>query len=105
MTAMKASTRRFIRHYIEMVVVMMLGMFALGAPANAVIDTSGRTGLMLAEMAVTMTLPMVASSRCTCSKDRYLLTPRSRSTRPSKGRRYGSASADNRPDRSGSPSR
>jgi hypothetical protein len=63
MTAMKASTRRFIRHYIEMVVVMMLGMFALGAPANAVVHTSGRTGLMLAEMAVTMTLPMVAWMR------------------------------------------
>jgi hypothetical protein len=63
MTAMKASTRRFIRHYIEMVVVMTLGMFALGAPANAVVDTSGRTGLMLAEMAVTMTLPMVAWMR------------------------------------------
>jgi hypothetical protein len=63
MTAMKASTRRFIRHYIEMVVVMILGMFALGAPANAVVPTSGRPGLMLAEMAVTMTLPMVAWMR------------------------------------------
>jgi hypothetical protein len=60
---MKASTRRFIRHYIEMVVVMVLGMFALGAPANAVVHTSGRPAVMLAEMAVTMTLPMVAWMR------------------------------------------
>jgi hypothetical protein len=63
MTAMNPPTRRFIRHYIEMVVVMVLGMFALGAPASAVVDTSGQTGLMLAEMAVTMTLPMVAWMR------------------------------------------
>lgn len=60
---MSASTRRFIRHYIEMVVVMVLGMFALGAPADAVVHTSGRTGPMLAEMAVTMTLPMIAWMR------------------------------------------
>lgn len=58
-----ASSRRFIRHYIEMVVVMVLGMFALGAPANAVVHTSGRPRLMLAEMAVTMTLPMIAWMR------------------------------------------
>ena len=60
---MNASIRRFIRHYIEMVVVMVFGMFALGAPANAVVDTSGRPALMLAEMAVTMTLPMLAWMR------------------------------------------
>jgi hypothetical protein len=58
-----ASTRRFIRHYIEMVVVMVLGMVVLGAPANALVHTSGRPGLMLAEMAVTMTLPMIAWMR------------------------------------------
>jgi len=60
---MSATTRRFIRHYIEMVVVMVLGMFVLGAPANALVHTSGRPGLMLAEMAVTMTLPMIAWMR------------------------------------------
>jgi hypothetical protein len=60
---MSASTRRFIRHYIEMVVVMVLGMVVLGAPANALVHTSGRPGLMLAEMAVTMTLPMIAWMR------------------------------------------
>jgi hypothetical protein len=60
---MNASTRRFIRHYVEMLFVMVLGMFALGAPANAVVHTSGRPALMLAEMAVTMTLPMVAWMR------------------------------------------
>jgi hypothetical protein len=58
-----ASTRRFIRHYIEMVVVMVLGMLVLGAPADALVHTSGRPGLMLAEMAVTMTLPMIAWMR------------------------------------------
>jgi hypothetical protein len=63
MNPMKTSTRRFIRHYIEMVVVMALGMFALGAPADAVVHTSGRPAPMLAEMAVTMTLPMVAWMR------------------------------------------
>lgn len=60
---MNASTRRFIRHYIEMVVVMLLGMFALGAPANALVHTSGRPAVMLAEMAVTMTLSMVVWMR------------------------------------------
>jgi hypothetical protein len=60
---MSASTRRFIRHYIEMVVVMVVGMFALGAPANVVVHTSGRPALMLAEMAVTMTVPMIAWMR------------------------------------------
>ena len=59
---MSTATRRFTRHYIEMVVVMMLGMFVLGAPADALVHTSGRPGLMLAEMAVTMTLPKQVSS-------------------------------------------
>jgi hypothetical protein len=63
MNPMKTSTRRFIRHYIEMVVVMALGMFALGAPADAVVHTSGRPAPMLAEMAVTMTLPMIVWMR------------------------------------------
>jgi hypothetical protein len=58
-----ASTRRFIRHYIEMIVVMVLGMVVLGAPVDALVHTSGRPGLMLAEMAVTMTLPMIAWMR------------------------------------------
>ena len=60
---MSASTSGFIRHYIEMVVVMVLGMFLLGAPADALVHTSGRPVLMLAEMAVTMTLPMIAWMR------------------------------------------
>jgi hypothetical protein len=60
---MSASTRSFIRHYIEMVVVMVLGMVVLGAPADALVHTSGRPGPMLAEMAVTMTLPMIAWMR------------------------------------------
>jgi len=46
-----------------MVVVMVLDIVVLGAAANALVHTSGRLGLMLAEMAVTMTLPMIAWMR------------------------------------------
>jgi hypothetical protein len=52
--------RHFIRHYLEMLVAMFLGMELLGIPAKMVVDTSGRTTVMLAEMGITMTLPMVA---------------------------------------------
>ena len=55
--------RNFIRHYVEMVVAMMLGMAVLGVPANAVYDVSDRPALLLIEMALTMTIPMVAWMR------------------------------------------
>jgi hypothetical protein len=66
------STRRFIRHYLEMVVVMFAGMAVLGAPAGWALDALGSSwseltdtapALMLALMATTMTVPMVAWMR------------------------------------------
>src|SRR5688572_10216417 len=62
-------SRHFVRHYVEMVVVMMLGMVVLGAPlvaAGAALGTSmtdlrdDAPALLLLGMAVTMTVPMVA---------------------------------------------
>lgn len=55
--------RHFIRHYFEMVVAMMLGMAVLSVPARAVYDVSDRPALLLVEMALTMTIPMVAWMR------------------------------------------
>jgi hypothetical protein len=57
-----AANRRFARHYLEMLVVMVLGMVVLSLPADAIFDVSG-TGPILIEMAATMTLPMVAWMR------------------------------------------
>ncbi len=56
-------TRHFIRHYVEMVFAMMVGMAVLGVPAKAVYDVSDRPALLLVEMALTMTIPMVAWMR------------------------------------------
>jgi hypothetical protein len=58
-------TRSFLRHYLEMVVVMLVGMGLLALPAQWVTDalwpdvSADDPTLMLARMAVTMTLPMV----------------------------------------------
>jgi hypothetical protein len=66
---MSPATKRFIRHYVEMVVAMFLGMAVLGVPAGwamAAVGTSwselntDAPALMLLAMAVTMTVPMVA---------------------------------------------
>jgi hypothetical protein len=60
-----ALTRDFARHYVEMVVVMLVGMGLLALPARWVTDAvlPGIDGddptLMLARMAATMTLPMI----------------------------------------------
>jgi hypothetical protein len=58
-----ALTRDFARHYVEMVVVMLVGMGLLALPARwatGVVwtDVDDPT-LMLARMAATMTLPMI----------------------------------------------
>jgi hypothetical protein len=62
----------FIRHYIEMVVAMFLGMAVLGVPAGWALGAVGSSwselntdapALMLLGMAVTMTVPMVAWMR------------------------------------------
>ena len=66
---MSPATKHFIRHYVEMVAAMFLGMAILGVPAgwamgamgidwNAMTDDS--PALMFLGMATTMTLPMVA---------------------------------------------
>lgn len=61
--------RHFVRHYVEMVVVMMLGMLVLGAPVVAALGGFGASmtelrddapAVLLLGMAVTMTVPMVA---------------------------------------------
>lgn len=54
--------KRFARHYLEMVAVMLAGMALLWAPADLVVNTDP-TGAMLATMAFTMTAPMVAWMR------------------------------------------
>jgi hypothetical protein len=65
-------TRRFVRHYVEMVVAMFLGMGVLGVPAGWAMGPLGTSwselhadapALMLFGMAVTMTVPMVAWMR------------------------------------------
>jgi hypothetical protein len=69
---MSASTKHFVRHYVEMVAAMFLGMAVLMPPAGwalGALDTSWsglRTdapALMLLGMAVTMTAPMVGWMR------------------------------------------
>jgi hypothetical protein len=58
-------TRSFARHYVEMVVVMLVGMGVLALPARWLTDAlfPGVDGddpaLMLARMAAAMTIPMV----------------------------------------------
>jgi hypothetical protein len=66
---MSASTRHFVRHYVEMVVVMFLGMAVLALPVDGAMSLAGTSyaelgdGAMLFGMAVTMTVPMVAWMR------------------------------------------
>jgi uncharacterized membrane protein YhaH (DUF805 family) len=63
-----ASTRSFIRHYLEMVAAMFLGMVVLGVPAEAGLRMIGTSTSVLQDdapavallgMAVIMTVPMV----------------------------------------------
>ncbi|MGZ6569257.1 MAG: hypothetical protein ACXVE9_17910, partial [Solirubrobacteraceae bacterium] len=62
-------TRRFFRHYAEMVVAMFLGMFALSKPAEWLFSALGTStssqhpAMMLLSMGLTMTVPMVAWMR------------------------------------------
>jgi hypothetical protein len=66
---MTPATKHFIRHYVEMVIAMFVGMAVLGIPAGwamAAIGTSWAEltdeapALMFLGMATTMTVPMVA---------------------------------------------
>src|SRR5262249_40652232 len=54
---------RFARHYVQMVVVMVVGMAVLALPLGVVVDVSHRPAAMLIEMTFTMTVPMVAWMR------------------------------------------
>ena len=65
---MSASTKHFVRHYVEMVIAMLLGMGLLMPPigwALGAVDSSwselrtSAPALMLLGMAVTMTVPMI----------------------------------------------
>ena len=69
---MSTSSRHFVRHYLEMVVAMVLGMAVLGVPAGMALNALGMSSselhndapaLMLFGMAVTMTVPMVGWMR------------------------------------------
>jgi hypothetical protein len=69
---MHSKTAHFIRHYAEMVAAMLLGMFVLGGAATVALAPLGvdvgswhddAPALMLAGMAVTMTVPMVGWMR------------------------------------------
>jgi hypothetical protein len=66
---MSPATRHFVRHYVEMVVVMLVGMGVLALPADWLLSAFGTSyaelgdGAMLLGMAVTMTAPMVAWMR------------------------------------------
>ena len=64
--------RRFIRHYIEMVVAMLAGMIVLGIPGEAALRAVGTSSselrvdapaVALLGMATIMTIPMVAWMR------------------------------------------
>jgi hypothetical protein len=65
---MSASTRHLVRHYVEMVIAMFLGMAVLGLPAGWALSAMGSSwsalnddapALMFLGMATTMTVPMV----------------------------------------------
>jgi hypothetical protein len=71
-SARKRPVRTFARHYAEMVIVMLLGMFVLGGAAAVLLSLVGvdvgdwqtdAVELSLLGMAVTMTVPMVAWMR------------------------------------------
>ena len=68
----KSPTATFIRHYIEMVVVMFAGMIVLGLPGEAALKALGSgtselrddaPAVVFLGMAATMTIPMVAWMR------------------------------------------
>ena len=60
---MSGAIRRFGRHYLEMVAAMIVGMVVLGGASAWLLDLPDRTSVELVEMAVWMTLPMVAWMR------------------------------------------
>jgi hypothetical protein len=72
MTDTSTGNRRFVRHYIEMVAAMFLGMLVLGAPVLVALGAAGVSSaelhndlpaVMLLGMGVTMTVPMLGWMR------------------------------------------
>ena len=60
---MNASIWRFVLHLLEMVAAMIVGMMVLGAASAMLLDLPDATAVTLVEMAIWMTLPMVAWMR------------------------------------------
>jgi hypothetical protein len=64
---LQTPTAHFIRHYLEMVIAMLLGMAVLGIPGFMALEAAGvdtgAAGVLLWGMAVSMTVPMVAWMR------------------------------------------
>ena len=64
---LQTPTARFIRHYLEMVIAMLLGMAVLGIPGFVALDAAGldtdAAGVLLWGMAISMTVPMVGWMR------------------------------------------
>jgi flagellar biosynthetic protein FliP len=60
--SMSPATKHFIRHYVEMVIAMFVGMAVLGFPVGWAMDRVGADSdaFMFLEMATTMTVGMVA---------------------------------------------
>jgi hypothetical protein len=58
---MSPTAKHFLRHYVEMVLAMFLGMAILGLPADWLMSSVGADSdaFMFLEMATTMTVPMV----------------------------------------------
>ena len=58
---MSPATKHFLRHYVEMVVAMFVGMAVLGYPVDWVMGRLGASSdeFMFLGMATTMTVPMV----------------------------------------------
>ena len=65
MTSLSPATKHFVRHYLEMVAAMFIGMAVLGLPAGWLMSAFGTSWgdlspeLMFLSMATTMTIPMV----------------------------------------------
>jgi hypothetical protein len=64
---LQTPTAHFIRHYLEMVIAMLLGMAVLGIPGFIALEAAGvdteAAGVLLWGMALSMTVPMVAWMR------------------------------------------
>jgi hypothetical protein len=57
------SIKNFVRHYLEMVAVMVVGMMVLGGMSELLLDLPDEAAVTLVEMAIAMTVPMVAWMR------------------------------------------